>query len=63
MRYKVLLVEDESDLAKIISDTLSDTGYKVVSAGNGEEGLAKYLIEKPDIVVADVMAKQHGWHV
>ncbi len=55
MRYKVLLVEDESDLAKIISDTLSDTGYKVVSAGNGEEGLAKYLIEKPDIVVADVM--------
>ena len=58
MNEKILLVEDERDLSLIISDTLNESGYKVVTACDGVEGLARFLIEKPDIVVADVTMPQ-----
>lgn len=55
MKYKVLLVEDEADLALIVSDTLREQGYEVVTANNGVEGLEKFKSQRADIVVADVM--------
>ncbi|WP_300877931.1 response regulator, partial [uncultured Bacteroides sp.] len=55
MRNKILLVEDTADLSLIISETLSECGYDVVAAYDGKDGLAKFIMEKPDIVVADVM--------
>lgn len=55
MRDKILLVEDEADLAMIVADTLRDAGYDVVTAANGERGMAMFFAEKPDLVVADVM--------
>lgn len=55
MKYKVLLVEDEADLALIVSDTLREQGYEVLTANNGVEGLEKFKSRGADIVVADVM--------
>ncbi len=52
---KILLVEDEADLALIVADTLRGQGYEVITAGNGIDGLDKFKTCGADIVVADVM--------
>jgi DNA-binding response OmpR family regulator len=52
---KVLLVEDEPTLSYIIRDTLSDQGFSVDLACDGEEALALLNVSCPDVVVADVM--------
>ncbi len=52
---KILLVEDEADLALIVADTLRGQGYEVLTAGNGIDGLDKFKTCGADIVVADVM--------
>lgn len=52
---KILLVEDEADLALIVADTLRGQGYEVLTAGNGIDGLDKFKTRGADIVVADVM--------
>lgn len=55
MKNKVLLVEDEADLVLIVSETLREQGYEVLTANNGMEGLEKFKSGSADIVVADVM--------
>jgi len=55
MADKILLVEDEKDLAMIVADTLSAQGYEVAVASDGAEGLAEFESYIPDIVIADVM--------
>ncbi len=55
MADKILLVEDEKDLAMIIADTLSAQGYEVSVASDGVEGLAEFKSFLPDLVIADVM--------
>ncbi len=58
MAISILLVEDESDLTLIITDTLRSQGYEVVTAENGKIGLDKFKTEGADIVIADVMMPQ-----
>lgn len=55
MSGKILFVEDEADLRLIVSDTLRAQGYEVVTAGNGIDGLDRYMESPYDIVIADVM--------
>lgn len=55
MADKILLVEDDADLAMIIADTLSAQGYEMAVATNGVEGIAEFMAFSPDIVIADVM--------
>lgn len=52
---RILLVEDETTLAMIISETLAGEGYEIAVAKNGIEGLEMYRHTGADIVVADVM--------
>lgn len=54
-RINLLFVEDERMLAEILADTLSDRGFSVTLAGDGEEALSRWRELKPDIVVSDVM--------
>lgn len=55
-KIRVLLVDDELTLAMIIRETLEENGeFIVYTAKNGEEGLQKYHLLCPDVVVADVM--------
>ena len=52
---KIMLVEDDKSLREIYSIRLVAEGYNIVSAGDGEEGLAMAVKEKPDLIIADVM--------
>lgn len=52
---KLLLIEDEHDLAEVIQDNLEAEGYNVQSAHDGEAGLALWKTFQPDLVVLDVM--------
>jgi DNA-binding response OmpR family regulator len=54
MAKKILIVEDEDLIAQVLSIRLEGLGYKVVTASDGEEGLAAVKKEKPDLVILDI---------
>lgn len=51
----VLLIEDDSALQQAFALTLGFQGYKVVTAGNGQEGLERLQEYTPDIILLDVI--------
>jgi len=52
---RILVVDDIAQNVKLLADLLTIKGYDVVTAGNGEEGLARIKSDKPDLVLLDVM--------
>ena len=54
-KIRLLLIEDDSLIVKIYTTRLKADGYTVVSAENGEAGLAMAQQEKPDLILLDVM--------
>jgi len=54
-KVKVLYVEDEVFLAKIVSETLQSRGYDVVLEGDGARAVELFDREKPDVCVLDIM--------
>lgn len=54
-KSKVLYVEDEPFLAKIVKDSLESRSYEVSMATDGAEAVKKFQFELPDIVVLDIM--------
>ena len=54
-RKKILAIEDDTFLLSLLSGKLAESGYKVITASTGADGLAKARIEHPDIVLLDVM--------
>ena len=60
--YKILIVDDEADLAHLLAIALRKKGYQTVWAGNGEEGLAKIKSERPHLVIFDIkMPRMDGY--
>ena len=55
MPKKILLVDDEPEILEICRDYLKASGYDVVTAQDGRQGLASTRREKPDLVVLDLM--------
>lgn len=55
MSKKVLVVDDEIKIRRILQQILIKEGFAVVEAENGREALACFLAEKPDLVILDVM--------
>lgn len=51
---KVLVVDDNGDLADLIQDVLEREGVEVMLANDGIEGYAAYLLFKPDLVITDI---------
>ena len=51
---KVLLIDDDAGLRKSLSLILADAGHVVVTAGDGEEGLAAAEKESPDVILCDI---------
>jgi len=59
----VLIIDDEPGLRQTVSLILSGEGYEVLVASDGEEGLARALEHKPDIILCDVrMPRLSGLH-
>src|SRR6266498_1668961 len=54
-KTKVLYVEDEVFLAKIVSETLQSRGYDVVLESDGGKAIDQFTKEKPDVCVLDIM--------
>lgn len=54
-KIKILLVDDEPDILEFISYNLIKEGYDVSTASNGLEGVKKAKIEKPDLILLDIM--------
>lgn len=54
-KTKVLYVEDETFLAKIVSETLESRGYDVVLEEDGGKALQRFNDVKPDVCVLDIM--------
>jgi DNA-binding response OmpR family regulator len=52
---RILIVEDELAMRRGLEDALSNAGYRVLSAVDGDAGLKRALEEKPDLLVLDVM--------
>lgn len=54
MAEKILLVDDEEGLRKVLSISLMDIGYDVITAGNAEEALQIFAEQHPPIVLTDI---------
>lgn len=55
MSQKVLVVDDEQSIVTLLQYNLQQSGFEVITAYDGEDGLNKIFTESPDIVVLDVM--------
>ena len=51
---KVLIVEDEETIQRLFKDVLEKVGYKIIIAGDGEQGVQLASKEKPDLILMDV---------
>ena len=54
-RYRVLILEDDEQIAAVLEDTLRDEGYEVRCVPNGWEGLAELARWSPDVIILDLM--------
>jgi len=52
---RILVVDDEPDIVRLVTKTLEVNGYEVITANDGQEGLEKTKTEKPDLIVLDLM--------
>ena len=55
MNELILVVDDEARIVKLARDYLERAGFRVLSAGDGNTGLAMARHERPDLVVLDLM--------
>jgi two-component system alkaline phosphatase synthesis response regulator PhoP len=54
-KNKILVVEDEPSIIKILTRRLQTSEYEVLTAFDGAEGLEKALAERPDLIISDIM--------
>jgi DNA-binding response OmpR family regulator len=52
---KILIIEDEPEMARGLKDILEFEGYQVAIAANGKEGVAGVVREVPDCIILDIM--------
>lgn len=64
VKRRVLVVDDEPNIAKIVKKQLEVSGYDVIVAVDGEMALTKVREEHPDVILLDVMLpKRNGYEV
>ncbi len=62
MARKILVIDDDQIFCRLVSQVLTNQGFAVFSASNGQEGLCLLYAEKPDLVLLDVvMPNMDGW--
>ena len=61
---RVLVVDDEDDIRRLLRRVLSDKGYEVVEAGKGVEALQSVRADPPDLILLDAMLPEvHGFDI
>ena len=62
MSKQVLVIDDDPMFCRLVEQVLTQKGYKVFKASNGQDGLHFLFVYKPDLVLLDiVMPKMDGW--
>ena len=59
---KILVIDDESRMRKLVVEALASEGYAVVEASNGREGVALAGRETPDLIVCDITMPEMNGH-
>jgi len=54
-KWKVLLIDDEKDIRDVLTISLRDAGYEVVSVANGDAGLLRCAEAMFQIVITDIL--------
>ncbi|GAB4247312.1 response regulator [Deferrisoma sp.] len=57
---KILLVDDEEEVRRVLGELLTRAGHEVVVAADGEEGLRAFREHRPDLVVTDLLMPVRG---
>lgn len=52
---KILIIDDEEDILKVLEKRLGDAGYGVVKATSGKEGIEKAKEELPGLILLDIL--------
>jgi len=61
-KKKILAIDDEPDVLEFLRLVLTKSGYQVATAANGTEGLIRAHVERPDLILLDIMMeKMDGW--
>lgn len=55
MGKKILVVDDEPQLVRMLKTRLEANGYEVVTAEDGTSGLEQWRTQKPDLILLDIM--------
>jgi DNA-binding response OmpR family regulator len=55
MNERILVIEDETAMRTALADLLTAEGYRALTAADGERGLERALVEKPDLILLDIM--------
>lgn len=58
MSRKVLIIDDDADFTESVGVFLQTQGFQVVSASNGRDGLRLAQVEKPDLILLDVVMEE-----
>jgi two-component system cell cycle response regulator DivK len=54
MTKRILVVEDQEDLRAILRDFLTASGYGIIEAMDGSEGVTKARVHRPDLILMDI---------
>ena len=64
MAKKILIVDDDPNIVKLVTSRLEANRYEVIAAYDGEECMQKILSDKPDLIILDIlMPKADGYDV
>jgi CheY-like chemotaxis protein len=62
MGRKIMVVDDECEVADIVKKMLESEGFEVITANSGDEAIQKLEKEKPDLILLDIMMPgMDGW--
>ncbi len=52
---KILIVEDNNELLALLKDKVVENSFQLATATNGDEALEKFVAEKPDLILLDIV--------
>ena len=62
MGKKIIVIDDDQLNVKLVKSRLESSGYEVITASDGDEGLTKIQQERPDLIILDIqMPKMNGY--
>ncbi|NLL12019.1 MAG: response regulator transcription factor [Fibrobacter sp.] len=62
--FKIMIIDDDPVIRELLYFNLTARGYEVISCATGQKALEMFTLEKPDLILLDVMMPEmDGWEV